>query len=349
MRYMGIDLAWGERGRTGLAELDADGRLARSASVRTDDEIADFVGGPGPGVVAAIDAPLIVENDVGRRPCEREIGELFGRHSAGAYPANRGNPAFRPEPRGARLAQRLGWDIDPGVRPASTRSVAIEVYPHPAMVSLFDLDRVIPYKAKKGRDVASRRQAFGTLFSAMESVCQPLRLSGSKRWQVLRRLVESTSRAVDLDTVEDEVDAMFCAYLAWLWTNQPDAMTVIGDVANGYIVTPPPPERRAFTVDLATGSITFGDGLHGAVPPSGANVSATYATGGGSAGAVTTATPTGRCFCGCGASTKPGRYFVPTHDRRAETKVIKQRYGSIAQFVVAHGYGPDKPDGPTTD
>ena len=30
MFYVGIDLAWGERQRTGLAVLDADGRLVHS-------------------------------------------------------------------------------------------------------------------------------------------------------------------------------------------------------------------------------------------------------------------------------------------------------------------------------
>lgn len=52
---------------------------------------------------------------------------------------------------------------------------------------------------------------------------------------------------------------------------------------------------------------------------------------------------TGACFCGCGAVTNPGRFFVQTHDRVAETAVIRERYGSIAAFVVAHGYGPDAP------
>jgi hypothetical protein len=52
-------------------------------------------------------------------------------------------------------------------------------------------------------------------------------------------------------------------------------------------------------------------------------------------------TPTGWCFCGCGGATKPSRFFVQTHDRVAETAVIREKYGSIAAFVVAHGYGPD--------
>lgn len=59
--------------------------------------------------------------------------------------------------------------------------------------------------------------------------------------------------------------------------------------------------------------------------------------------------PTGKCFCGCGADTRAGAFFVPSHDRRAESRVIRERYGSIAGFVVAHGFGPDHPqgDGPT--
>ena len=55
--------------------------------------------------------------------------------------------------------------------------------------------------------------------------------------------------------------------------------------------------------------------------------------------------PTGSCYCGCGQATRQGRFFIPNHDRIAETKVIREEYGSIAAFVVAHGYGPDHPDG----
>lgn len=58
---------------------------------------------------------------------------------------------------------------------------------------------------------------------------------------------------------------------------------------------------------------------------------------------TTEVVPTGRCFCGCGQATTAGRFFVQTHDRVAETAVIREKYGSIAGFVVAHGYGPDAP------
>lgn len=241
--YLGVDLAWAEKARTGLAALDADGRLVASTSVVTDDDIAAFVAAHARGaVVAAIDAPLVVPNETGQRPCERLLNAEFGRYSAGAHPTNRSRPWFTPEPRGARLARRLGWTLDPAVLPDGARSVAIEVYPHPAMVSLFDLPTVIPYKDKPGRTLDSRRAAFEVLLAAMERVCgSTLRLAESPRWAEIRAAVASARRPFELRAFEDEIDAIFCAYLARLWGVGDPQMRVLGNVTEGYIVVPGPP------------------------------------------------------------------------------------------------------------
>jgi predicted RNase H-like nuclease len=246
VRHLGIDLAWGQRARTGLAELAPDGRLLRSTSVVTDEEILEWVhAGPvGSAVVAAIDAPLVVVNEAGARPCEREVGRLFGRYHASAHTSNLTRPAFRPEPRGARLARACGWSLDVGVRPGPGSSVAIEVYPHPAMVSLFGLDRVIPYKGKRGRTVADRQHAMGDLADHLERVLGPtLALERSERWAHLRSAVATATRQVDLDRVEDEVDAILCAALARMWHLEPERMVVLGDTGTGALVTPLPPAR----------------------------------------------------------------------------------------------------------
>jgi predicted RNase H-like nuclease len=237
--YLGLDLAWGPRARTGLAALDADGRLVASGSVRSNDEIAAFVHCWSPGdTVAAIDAPLVVPNLTGRRPCEAEVSREFGPYHAGAYPANRSNPHFAP-PRAQTLARRFGWIIDPSVAPGPGRSVAIEVYPHPAMVVLFELGTVLPYKARRGRDVESRRRAFRDLIGHLERVCEtPLRLSESARWDAVRGGVEAARRPRDLRVLEDEIDAVLCAYLAWMWGRRDPSMRVLGDATSGYIVVP---------------------------------------------------------------------------------------------------------------
>ncbi|RYV52960.1 DUF429 domain-containing protein [Pengzhenrongella frigida] len=239
MAYIGLDLAWGRNARTGLAALDPAGRLTASGAVRTDDEIAAFVAEHAPGeVVAAIDAPLVVPNLTGRRVCEALVAQEFGRYHAGAYPANRSRPYFDP-PRAATLAERFGWDVDPGTTPLSGSSVAIEVYPHPAMVTLFGLATVLPYKAKPGRDVGSLRAAFILLLDHLERTCEdPLQLSRSARWAGLRRAAATAERKSQLGAIEDEVDAILCAYLAWLWGRQDRRMRVLGDVTGGYIVIP---------------------------------------------------------------------------------------------------------------
>lgn len=237
--HLGIDLAWGRRARTGLAALDATGRLVASGSVVTDDEIAAFVAEHAGGeVVAAIDAPVIVPNATGRRDCEALVSREFGRYNAGAYPSNRSQPYFDP-PRAQTLAERFGWTTDPAVAPFAGSSVAIEVYPHPAMVILFGLGTVLPYKAKPGRDVDSLLAAFAVLLDHLELVCEePLRLSESARWAVLRRVAATATRKSQLKRIEDEIDAILCAYLAWLWGRRDARMRVLGDLAGGYIVVP---------------------------------------------------------------------------------------------------------------
>lgn len=60
----------------------------------------------------------------------------------------------------------------------------------------------------------------------------------------------------------------------------------------------------------------------------------------------TRAFPVGVCYCGCGASlASPTRFFLPGHDKRALDRVIKDRYGDVASFLLAHGYGPQRRTG----
>ena len=110
--HYGIDLAWGYRAPTGAAEVDGSGRLTRTASLRTDDEIAEFCrAGLGTSSIVAFDAPLIVRNTTGQRPCERSIAHAFGAYGAGAHPTNLSRPAIGPRPRADVLASRLGLPI----------------------------------------------------------------------------------------------------------------------------------------------------------------------------------------------------------------------------------------------
>src|SRR3954454_531642 len=155
MHFIGVDLAWGEKRPTGLAVLDANGRLTHLSAQSTDETIvaalSPYVDG---SCLVAIDAPLVVTNATGNRPAEAALNRDFARFDAGAHPANTGKPEFAAGPRGARVAAALDLDLDPASR---SRRRAIEVYPHPATVALFRLGRTLKYKNKSGRTLTELR------------------------------------------------------------------------------------------------------------------------------------------------------------------------------------------------
>ncbi|MEZ0580303.1 DUF429 domain-containing protein [Nocardioides sp. MH1] len=253
MHYVGVDLAWGERKPTGLAVVDDGGHLLHVSAARSDDEIVEtltpYVEGD---CLVAIDAPLIVVNAEGNRPAEAALNKDFARFDAGAHPSNTGKPEFSGQPRGARIAARLGLDMNP--RSGRSRR-AIEVYPHPATVALFRLGRTLKYKNKPGRDLELLRAELLVLLGLVEGLGAaepPLLVDGhpggdvrTSPWQALRADVETATRKSQLRVVEDQVDAVVCAYVALFAAREPGRTTTYGDFETGYIVTPTlPPDHR---------------------------------------------------------------------------------------------------------
>jgi predicted RNase H-like nuclease/ppGpp synthetase/RelA/SpoT-type nucleotidyltranferase len=242
MHFVGLDLAWGTRQPTGVAVLDDDGRLLTVGAVRTDDEVVaalgEYVAGP---CVVAVDAPLVVTNPTGNRPCEAALNRDFARFDAGAHPSNTGKPEFGDVPRGARLAERLGLDLDPTRPFTAADRRAIEVYPHAATVALFRLGRTLKYKNKPGRTLPQLRSALLDLMRRLEGLADapaPLRLVQHEAWRELVTKVEQAERKSDLRKVEDQVDAVVCAYVALFAVRRPELTTTYGDADTGAIVTP---------------------------------------------------------------------------------------------------------------
>lgn len=249
MHFVGVDLAWGDRRPTGLAVLDDQGNLLHVSAAGSDDAIVEAL---EPYVaddcLVAIDAPLIVTNAEGNRPAEAALNKDFARFDAGAHPSSTAKPEFREQPRGARIAARLGLDMNPRSRRARR---AIEVYPHAATVALFRLGRTLKYKNKPGRDLEQLRSELIVLLGLLEGLASadpPLLLSGHPAhrregaWQALRSGVEKASRKSELRAVEDQVDAVICAYVALFVTRHRKRTTIYGDFATGYIVTPTLPD-----------------------------------------------------------------------------------------------------------
>jgi predicted RNase H-like nuclease/ppGpp synthetase/RelA/SpoT-type nucleotidyltranferase len=242
MYFVGVDLAWGEKKPTGLAVLDERGHLVHVSTAGPDEEIVaalePFVDGE---CLVALDAPLIVRNATGNRPAEAALNRDFARFDAGAHPVNTGKLEFSGVPRGARVASLLGLDLNPKSR-RSRR--AVEVYPHAATVALFRLGRTLKYKNKPGRTFEQLRDELLVLMrhlEALASVATPLRVRGPA-WLALTAQVEAASRKSELRVVEDQVDAVLCAYVALLVVREPARITTYGDLETGYIVTPTLPE-----------------------------------------------------------------------------------------------------------
>lgn len=237
--FLGIDLGW-TTGATGMAAADDRGRLTASGRVQTDEDIAAWIEEHAGDVdVVAVDAPLVVPNETGMREPERLMARTFGAFGASAHVSNMAKFKGEP-PRALRLAKRFGWAVDPATPTGRGAAVCLEVYPHPAMVGLFGLGYRLDYK--KGSQ-QRRTPGFVSLMRHLEGLPE-LRLQDYPRWTTLRGIV-AAPRAGDLNRVEDELDAILCAHLAWLWHHRREALQVYGSVEEGYIVAPPRPGHGA--------------------------------------------------------------------------------------------------------
>jgi predicted RNase H-like nuclease len=248
MHFVGLDLAWGEKNQTGVAAIDSDGRLLHVGVAQDDASIIDAIAPfTGDECIVAFDAPLIVNNATGHRPAETAFNRDFAKFDAGARPAFAEKPELK-NPRAARLATALDLDMDPA---SGTGRKAIEVYPHPATVVLFELDKTLKYKRGQFGDRQRDLLKLMTLIEGLDDATPRLRANRSVAWVELRKRVEAASRPVQLDRDEDPVDAVLCAYIGLYWYHRPDEVSIYGDFETGYIVTPslppdlaPAPRRR---------------------------------------------------------------------------------------------------------
>ena len=242
MRVIGVDLAWGSRARTGLCVVEGQ-QVLDSVSLRLDAEIDAWIQAcMTDEMLLAIDAPIIVENLLGRRPCERVLSRAYGAQHAAPHSSNRAMPSFRGGSRARALARRLSLEVSPDAIARHPIRVAIEVYPHPALVSLFGLNATLKYKRRAQRTPVDRHEAFRGLLGCLRSLAAldpPLVVESSPRWGHLERSVGNARSHTELDLVEDELDAYLCAYvglyhLKWRGSRS----LVVGDEAQGYIITP---------------------------------------------------------------------------------------------------------------
>lgn len=277
--FIGIDLAWSNRNPSGCAVIRNRRLIAYASSLGSDNEIVAYVReqleDECPAIIG-VDAPLSVPNPSGSRRCDRELSREWRRFEAGALPANRKNflrmnpPPPDEGPVNKRQVTRFKMSEGQGQLPNPVRGEALaallseqlrfsqsatvphraegrlicEIYPHPAHVSLFKLDKTLKYKARAGRSYCER-------WAALEQYQHHLR---SLRWakpslkrtkRLLTKIDVRTLRGSAYKAYENTLDAITCAYVVnYLWHHGPEMARTYGTVKEGHIIVPLTPEMK---------------------------------------------------------------------------------------------------------
>lgn len=266
MLFIGIDLAWSRRNRSGGAVIRDHHLIAYTGDLGDDDDIVAFVTRhlqQGEGAVLAVDAPLRVPNATGARACDRALSADWRLYDAGALPANRRLLAYHPalgergetnggeynltgengEIRGETLVVRFaqcGFGETAPLPQQGPGRYICEIFPHPAHVYFFNLAKTLKYKAKPRRTTALRHAEYARYqryLATLTTATPPLQGTS----QLLATDV-ATLRGYSLKVYEDTLDAVTCAYTGlYLWHHGPAKTRVYGTIATGHILTPPLP------------------------------------------------------------------------------------------------------------
>lgn len=240
--FIGIDFAWrSDKHPTGAVLMRGDRSGARVdglSTLRSGEAVLDFVlANATENIIIAIDAPLIIVNEAGQRLCETEIGKRYGRNDASCHTSNL---KLYKDANSVRLTTSLlanGFDHVAVDKEERIGRLVAEVYPHAAMVELFNLEKIIKYK--KGSVSAKRlgleelRGRLGALTKAEPRIV----MTDALRGLLTANLEKLAGRA--LKNYEDILDALFCSYLGyyfWYWGWKRNQL--FGDLVSGYILNP---------------------------------------------------------------------------------------------------------------
>lgn len=235
--FLGVDLGWYAK-PSGLASIatNGDGLYLRELTrlQNTDDILAWIQSQAGDGsAVVAVDAPLVIPNQTGIRDTEREMNRDFRRFHAGCHAANLGRPFAQNVITFSKKLAKLGFDHGADISARQRGRFQIEVHPHAASVNLFDLPCIVKYKRGRRVDRAKELRRLRRLMLSRLPLLQP----------ALSLRLPNMPSTGNLKPVEDQIDAVLCAYIAahwWFWARQRNR--VYGCKTTGYIVVP---ERKA--------------------------------------------------------------------------------------------------------
>jgi len=167
-----------------------------------------------PVTLVAVDMPMATTPFSTRRAADTEVSREFGSRNCSTHSPS----AERPGPLGARLSSDFGTagfplravQIDDVLAPA-----LIEVYPHPALLSLLDRPTRVPYKVSKSRKywpALTGRERIAALVQEYSAILEALgaRMDGIGHTLPSPDSVKALSH---LKSHEDMLDALVCAWV----------------------------------------------------------------------------------------------------------------------------------------
>ncbi|NJK60874.1 MAG: DUF429 domain-containing protein [Oscillatoriales cyanobacterium SM2_1_8] len=241
MKFVGVDLGWQSQ-PSGFCLLTLQGdRLTLDTLTRYEHhgEILATIGAIAGPALIAVDAPTLIPNATGMRLPDRLAHRHFGKYQAGAYPANQSLPFAARTVAFGQALESQGFAHAPALIPQQPGRYQIEVFPHPATITLFGLPRILRYKKGRLADRAAELTRYRTyLQTVLPTLVPPCSLP---------ELPPIPATGAALKNLEDRLDSLLCAYIGahwWYWGTARNL--VLGDREQGYIVVPAPSGSKLF-------------------------------------------------------------------------------------------------------
>ncbi len=163
--------------------------------------------------VVAVDMPLAKTPITGRRTSDNALSRRFGAQGCGTHSPS----AMRPGPVGTAMSDgctRLGYNLAT-CKVLRPDKALIEVYPHPALLSLLRADRRIQYKVSKSSKYWPRttvRFRIERLLEEMRKILNGMR-SEITGIELLLPSHDQVATLAELKPYEDTLDALVCCWV----------------------------------------------------------------------------------------------------------------------------------------
>lgn len=198
----GAAVDWSAKSKGALPDV---GRLLAAAE--------ELLGGRKLAVVT-VDMPLSTEPITGRREADAAVSKAYGGRGAAVHSPS----AERPGAISDRLTEDFaaaGFPLATGATPVGTPERLVEVYPHPALITLTGASYRLPYKASRSRKYwpgSSPTERKVNLLDQFQRILSALT-------QEIRDIPVELPDAVStvptsgLKRYEDSLDALVCAWV----------------------------------------------------------------------------------------------------------------------------------------